>query len=100
MNGIEPAAILARSIRAHALGARAANVLDAVRRAAGVYGSAPACHLSVQARTSGFTPQALEQAIHRARALVRVHAMRGSIYLMPREHVFHALALGRIRSIA
>lgn len=92
--------MLARSVRAHALGARAANVVDAVRRAAGVYGSAPTCHLSLQARTSGFTPGALEDAIHRTRDLVRVHAMRGSVYLMPREHVFHALALGRIRSIA
>ena len=50
------ASVLQRAVRAHALGGRAASVVEAVRRAACVYGSAPTCHLSVLARTRRMKP--------------------------------------------
>ncbi len=91
--------ILRRSVRAHALGGRAATVVEAVRRAAGVYGAAPTSHLSLLARTRGYKPDDLDEAVLRTRALVRVPAMRGSIYLVPADLVPHALALTPLRSV-
>ena len=84
------------SLRAHALGGRAATILDAVWRAGFVYGSAPTCHLAVQARTSGYEPSGFEDAVVKQRQLVRVRAMRGSVYLVPTELVPHALSLTRV----
>lgn len=87
------ATVLQRMTRAHALGGGAATVVEAVRRAACVYGAAPTCYLSVQARTRDHTPDALDAAILGTRDLVRVRAMRGSVYLMPRDLVPYGLAL-------
>ncbi len=96
----ELARVLARSVRAHALGGRAGTLAEAVRRAACVYGSAPTCHLSVQSRAGGYAPRALDDAVMRTRDLVRVRAMRGSVYLVPRDLVPHALELTAMRPVA
>lgn len=87
------ATVLQRMTRAHGLGGDAATVGEAVRRAGCVCGAAPTCYLSVQARTRDRTPDALDDAILRARDLVRVRAMRGAVYLMPRDLVPCGLAL-------
>jgi len=91
--------ILQRAIRAHALNQQADNVVEAVWRAAGVYGAAPTCHLSLLARTKGYTAADLDEAVMQTRTLVRVPAMRGSIYLLPPALVPHALALTRLPSV-
>jgi hypothetical protein len=87
------ALVLQRMTRAHGLGGGAANVVDAVRSAACVYGAAPTCYLSVQTRTHQRAPEALDDAILQTRELVRVRAMRGAVYLMPRDLVPYGLAL-------
>lgn len=87
--------IVRRAMSAHALGRRAPDIVSAVRRAAGIYGAAPTCHGALAARMRGYVPAALERSIA-ARELVRVAAMRASIYLVPRELLPHALALGRL----
>lgn len=81
------------STRAHALGGRARTPVEAVRRVAGIYGAAPTCHFSLVVRVRDYAPSQLDDAILRTRELVRVPAMRGSIYLMPRDLVPHALAI-------
>ncbi len=91
--------VLRRSVRAHALGGGAKDVVEAVRRAGFVYGSAPTCHLAVLARTRGHAPSDLDRAVVETRSLVRVRAMRGSVYLVPRDAVPHALALTPLRSV-
>src|SRR6478736_9579027 len=100
LKGPTVSTVLLRSVRAHALGGKAKDVVDAVRRAAGIYSSAPTCNLALLARTSGATEKAIDDATLKKRSLVRVHAMRGSIHLMPREWVPHALALGKMKPIA
>jgi hypothetical protein len=90
---VDVGAVVRRSVRAHALGGRADGVVEAVRRAAGVYGSAPSSHLGLVVRARGYKPADLNDAVLRERVLVRVRAMRGSVYLVPRDLVPHALAL-------
>ena len=89
------ASVLLRSVEAHGLGGRTSGVSESVRRAAGVYGAGPTAHLALLARTRRYAAAMLENAVGRSRELVRMHAMRGSIYLMPRDWVPHALALTR-----
>ncbi len=61
--GATVARVLQRAVRAHVLIAPAENVVDAVRRAAGVYGSAPTSHLSLLARTRSHKPSDLLHSI-------------------------------------
>ncbi|MHC4077981.1 MAG: DNA glycosylase AlkZ-like family protein [Planctomycetota bacterium] len=91
------ASVLRRAVRAHALGGRAATVVEAVWRAGFVYGSAPTCHLAAVARTGAYTVANFRDAVVKHRELVRVRAMRGAVYLMPRELVPHALCLTPLR---
>jgi hypothetical protein len=99
MKGLTIASVPRRAVRAHALGGQAANAVEAVRRAAGVYGAAPTCHLGLLARRRGYSPGDLDDAVLRTRTLVRVPAMRGSIYLVPADLAPHALALTPLRSV-
>jgi len=102
MAAIKPltlANVLRRAVRAHALGGRSATVVEAVWRAGFVYGSAPTCHLAVLARTASYKPSRFEDAIVKKRQLVRVRAMRGSVYLIPRELVPHVLCLTPLRPL-
>ncbi len=64
-------------------GERRAAVLDAVGRSAGVYGTAPTCHLSCVARLTGYRLGQLDDELYRRRRLLRIRAMRGSNYVVP-----------------
>jgi hypothetical protein len=48
----------------------------------------------------GYTPAAPDREVLEMRELVRVRAMRGTVYLMPKALVPHALAISLIKSIA
>ena len=89
------ASVRLRAVEAHALGGRARDVTEAVRRAAGFYGAGPTAHLGLLARTRRYAPRMLDEAVGGSRALVRVHAMRGSVFLVPRDWVPHALVLAQ-----
>lgn len=97
MNGPTVAQVLQRAIRAHAFSQSVTGVVDAVRRAAGIYSAAIACHLSLSTRVKDYTPQLLDDAIERTRLLVRVPAMRGAIFVLPSDLVPHALVLARTK---
>lgn len=56
------------------------DVLEAVGRVAGVYGTAPTCYLSLAARVAGFHRKDLDTELYTARRLVRLRCMRSSVY--------------------
>lgn len=91
--GLRP--VLLRCVRAHALAEPVGSVEDGVRRAAGVYGATPTCYLSVAVRVRGFEPDRLQTALLSRRSLVRIPAMRGSVYILPRDLVPSGLAMAR-----
>jgi hypothetical protein len=68
------------------------GVVAAVVAAAGVSGSAPTSHFSLAARVHGYTQGMLEQALVEERSLVRVAAMRSSVYLLPTNLAAYGLA--------
>ena len=74
-----------------------ATPLDTVEAAvvagAGVYGSAPTSHFSLAARVDGYRQAMLETALVEDRSLLRVSAMRSSVYLLPTELAPAGLAL-------
>ena len=92
--------VLARSARAHGLGDQARTVVEGVTRAGFLYGSAPTSHLGLLARVREYTPKMLDIAVVRERELVRVRAMRGSVYLVPTELAPYALAFTPLKTIA
>ncbi len=55
-----------------------------VGAAGGLYGMAPTCYLSLVARLGGFERAGLDHALYETRELVRVRAMRASLYMIPR----------------
>lgn len=61
------------------------TVEAAVTAGAGLYGSAPTSHFSLAARVDGYRQALLETALVEDRSLLRVPAMRGSVYLLPTE---------------
>ena len=79
--GLRP--VLLRCVRAHALAEPAPSVEEAVQRAAGIYRASPTCYLSAAARIRGFRIHDLDDALWSRRSLVRIPAMRGSMYLLP-----------------
>jgi prepilin-type processing-associated H-X9-DG protein len=84
--------LLWRSLRAQCLLQPVGSVSEAVERCAGISGAVPSCLLSLAARVRGFVPGMLDEAIE-SKALVRVPAMRGSIYLLPAARAGDGLAL-------
>ncbi len=74
---------------------RSAPIESMVERAVGIYGSAPTCYLSALARLPSLTIAALDRALETDRTLVRVRAMRYSVYTFPRERLGVALAATR-----
>src|SRR5688572_1501261 len=78
----------------HALaGKGAADVVDAARAVVGLHGTDPAStFLAGLARTPGATTDDLERALYDDRTLVRVLAMRRTVFAVPREHVGTVLA--------
>ena len=68
--------------------ARAGDVVDAVRSVVVLHSSDPATvFLSALARTTGFEPARLERALYEERTLVRMLAMRRTLFVVPRELV-------------
>lgn len=51
----------------------------------GLSGTSPTCYLSLIARKAGFLRSDLDRALYDERTLVRVRAMRGSLYMLPVE---------------
>jgi hypothetical protein len=80
-------------LASQALTAPARCIEDAVVAAAGVYGSAPTSHFSLAARVDGYTQAVLERALIEDRSLVRVPAMRSSVYLLPTNLAPYGLAM-------
>ena len=78
----------------HALaGKGAADVVDAARAVVGLHGTDPAStFLAALARTPGATTDDLERALYDDRTLVRVLAMRRTVFAVPREDVGTVLA--------
>jgi hypothetical protein len=100
MDTVSTDAALWRSCRAQGLLEPVDVVEDAVLRCAGVFGAAPTAHLSLAARTKDFSPSALDDALLARRTLIRVPAMRGSVYLLPPELVPHGLVLaGKVSAL-
>jgi Winged helix DNA-binding domain len=95
MDSLRLLPILKRCVRAHGLSTPAASLEEAAQRAAGVYGSAPTCYLSTAVRTEGFQVDMMQDALIVRRSLVRIPAMRGSVYLLPRDFVPAGLAIAK-----
>jgi hypothetical protein len=80
----------ARLARRHRLTptAQAGEVVDAVRSVVVLHSSDPATvFLSARARTTGFEAARLERALYEERTLVRILAMRRTLFVVPRELV-------------
>jgi hypothetical protein len=72
----------------HALAVGAADVVDAARAVVGLHGTDPAStFLAALARTPGATTEDVERALYDDRTLVRVLAMRRTLFAVPREDV-------------
>ena len=66
----------------------APDVVDAARAVVGLHGTDPAStFLAALARTPGATTDDVERALYDDRTLVRVLAMRRTLFAVPREHV-------------
>ena len=100
MSVVTPNAARWRSVRAHALLKPAKDIESAVVAAGGIYGAAPTCYLSLAARVAAFQPSDLDRVLYEKRSLVRVPAMRGSIYMLPVELAPCGLALAGTSALA
>jgi Winged helix DNA-binding domain len=80
----------ARLVRRHRLspGDRAASALETARSLVVLHStSADTVFLSVQARTTGVSPADIEQELYDERSLVRLLAMRRTLFVVPRDVV-------------
>ncbi|HYL99375.1 MAG TPA: winged helix DNA-binding domain-containing protein [Blastocatellia bacterium] len=66
---------------------RASTVLEVASAIPGLYGTSPTCYLSLAARVSGFRLEDLDRELYDQRALVRMRAMRGSMFVVTAETV-------------
>ncbi len=72
----------------HALAEGVGNVVDAARAVVGLHGTDPAStFLAALARTPEATVDDMERELYDDRTLVRVLAMRRTVFAVPREHV-------------
>jgi hypothetical protein len=75
-----------RLIARHHLGRTADSVAEAVAGLVAVHSSDPATpYLSMWSRVTGFTGDALESALYDERTLWRLHAMRRTLFIVPRD---------------
>ncbi len=95
MQTIEIAERRARLARRHRLapGERAGDVVEATRSIVCLHGTDPATvYLSARARVDGMTVADLERELYRERSLVKVLAMRRTLFVFPRDGVGAAVA--------
>jgi hypothetical protein len=77
----------------HALAAPASDVVEAARSVVALHGTDPASTvLSALARTNGAVAADMERALYDDRSLVRVLAMRRTVFAVPRENAAAVLA--------
>ncbi|TXL57372.1 winged helix DNA-binding domain-containing protein [Aeromicrobium terrae] len=77
----------------HALAAPAPDVVEAARAVVALHGTDPATTvLSALARTDGASPADMERTLYDDKALVRVLAMRRTVFAVPRENATVVLA--------
>ena len=74
--------------------AESLGLLSVLEQSIGVYGTAPTCYLSAMARVPGLAIDHFDTAVAERR-LVRVRAMRHSVYTLPREMVGPVTAASR-----
>jgi hypothetical protein len=60
---------------------------EAVHQRTGIYGTAPTCYLSLLARLPAFSFQALDAELYQRKRLVRIRAMRNSLFLLSVENL-------------
>jgi hypothetical protein len=92
----------ARLVRRHRLvpAHRAADVVDAARSVVVLHSSDPATvFLSAWARTRGFEPVQLEDALYEERTLVRMLGMRRTLFVVPR-HLVPVVDAAASRAVA
>ena len=78
----------ARLVQRHRLARTATSPLEAARSVVVLHATdAVAVFLSIQARSQGVTPAEIEHALYEERSLVRLLAMRRTLWAMPRELV-------------
>lgn len=90
MQGIDIAERRARLVRRHRIGPadRAADPLTAARSLVCLHATdAVTVYLSIGARTEGVSPGDVERALYEERSLVRMLAMRRTLWVVPRELV-------------
>ena len=76
----------ARLATRHLLSAKAANAVDAARGVVALHATDPATvFLSIQARTTGVDVAAIESALYEERTLLRMLAMRRTMFVVPVE---------------
>lgn len=86
-------------LAAQGIGATHTDVCSAVAGSAGIYGGAPTSHFSLGARVAGYAQQMLESALVSERSVVRVPAMRSSVYLLPSHLTLVGVALVSHRAL-
>lgn len=85
----------ARLGRRHALAAPVATPEEATAAVLALHSSDPtSVPLAVRARTGGLDPAATEAALYERRALVRLHGMRRTLWVVPRDLVLATLVAG------
>jgi len=86
-------------LAAQGIGGLQPDVRTAVDTSAGIYGAAPTSHFSLAARVAGYTQHMLESALVSERSVVRVPAMRSSVYLLPSHLALAGIALVSHRAL-
>ena len=92
---IEASERRARLVRRHGLSAedRATDVVEATRRVVCLHATDPATvYLSAWARVEGMRTEDLEDALYSERSLIKHLAMRGTLFVFPRELLASAQA--------
>ncbi len=80
-------------LAAQGIGGLHHDVRSALDTSAGIYGAAPTSHFSLAARVTRYSQAMLEHALVDERSVVRIPAMRSSVYLLPSDLVFCGVAM-------
>jgi hypothetical protein len=90
----------ARLVARHHLARTASDVDGAVRGVTAMHSSDPVTpYLGLWARIAGFTTDSLDRALYEERTLVRMHAMRRTLFIVPANEV-SIFASGAARAVA